>query len=298
MIHFVTSKVVVRLCIGIIGFFTFLIPGSLAAVPDEDSVVQANKALEKALQKGDKAEVDQFLDKEFTWADPEGVIHSRSEFLADLPQPIAVSGGEAQTIERMYGQMAVVQVHNGQAHTMRVWVRRSEGWKALHVGEILQPEKPDASGPGIETPCINPCTIVPFKPKSAAEQAVVKSWQEMETGAYHHHGAEWGAHAADEFQVISSWSDKPFSKVERVTDFDRLGKKGVQTNPVAPVMWVHMWDFDGAIFMLSEHIRYAAKPDIASRVWVNRDGRWLLAVSYHTSIKDVPALAFQTTAPN
>jgi hypothetical protein len=294
---------------GLVGFLigglnVRLIPGSLAAADtDEDSVLKANKALEKALQKGDKADVARFLDAEFTWADAEGVIHTRLEILAELPQPIAISGGEAQTAERMYGQVAVIQVHSGQihggqAHAMRVWVKRSDGWKVLHVAEILQPEKPEAGGPGIETPCVNPCAMVPFKPKSAAERAVVKSWQAMETGAYHHRGAEWGAHTGEEFQVINSWSDKPFSKAERVADFDRLAKQGVQTNPIAPVMWARMWDFDGAIFMLAEHIRYGAKPDIASRVWVNREGRWLLVVSYHISIKDAPTLTFQTTAPN
>jgi hypothetical protein len=294
MNRFATKTVLLQVCVGILA----LMPGSLtAAYKDEDPVLQADKALEKAFQKADKAEVERFLDVEFTWVDPEGIIHSKPEILAELPQPISVSGGEAQVTERVYGQVAVVQVHNGQAHTIRVWIKRSEGWKVLHVGEILQPAKPDAGGHGIETPCINPCTIIPFKPKSAAEQAVLKSWQQMETGAYNHVGAEWGAHAADEFQVISSWSNKPLSKVDRVTDFDRLGKNGVHTNPVAPVVWAHMWDFGNTIFMLAEHIRYGSKPAIASRVWVNRNGRWLLAVSYHTNIKNAPALAFQTTSP-
>jgi hypothetical protein len=294
MNRFAKRTVLLRVCVGILG----LMPGSLtAAHRDEDDVLQANQALEKAFQKADKAEVERFLDVEFTWVDPEGIIHSKSEVLAELLQPVAVSGGETQVTERVYGQVAVVQEHNGQAHTIRVWVKRSAGWKILHAGEIIQPAKPEVGGPGIETPCINPCTILPFKPKSAAEQAVLKSWQEMETGAYNHLGAEWGAHAADEFQVISSWSNKPLTKMDRVDDFDRLGKKGVHTNPVAPVVWAHMWDFGNTIFMLSEHIRYGNKPDIASRVWVNRDGRWLLAVSYHTSIKNSPALMFQTTAP-
>jgi len=289
-----TRMVLLQLCVGILG----LMPGSLAAAnKGEESVLQANVALEKAIQKGDKTAVERFLDMEFTWVDPEGIIQSKPEVLAALPQPVAVSGGATQVTERVYGQVVVVQVHNGQAHTIRVWVKRSEGWKVLHVGEIIQPAKPEVGGPGIETPCINPCTILPFKPKSAAEQAALKSWQQMETGAYNHLGTEWGAHAAEEFQVISSWNNKPLTKVDRVDDFDRLGKKGVHTNPVAPVMWAHMWDFGDTFFMLSEHIRYGSKPDIASRVWVNREGRWLLAVSYHTSIKNSPALMFQTTAP-
>jgi hypothetical protein len=289
-----TKTVLLQLCVGIMG----VIPGPLmAAYKDEDPVLHANVALDKASREADKAEVERFLDAELTWVDPAGIIHSKSEVLADLPQPISENGGEAQTTERVYGQVAVVQMHNGQAHTIRVWVKRSEGWRVLHVREILQPEKPDPGGPGIETPCINPCSILPFKPKSAAEQAVLKSWQQMETGAYNHIGAEWGAHAAEEFQEISSWSNKPLTKVDRANDFNRLGKNGVHTNPVAPVVWAHMWDFGSTIFMLSEHIRYASKPDIASRVWVNRDGRLLLAVSYHAFVKNTPALTFQTTAP-
>jgi hypothetical protein len=87
------------------------------------------------------------------------------------------------------------------------------------------------------------------------------------------------------------------TKSDRVAAYDKLHENGVQANTVAPLVWAHMWDFGDAVFMLAEHTRYAGKPDIASRVWVNRDGRWLLAVSYHTIVKAMPTLTFQTTAP-
>jgi hypothetical protein len=268
-----------------------------AADADEQAVLRANKALEAALQKGDKAETAQLLDAELTWVLPEGVMQTKREVLAKLPALAAVSGGDAQVTERAYGQLAVVQLHSGQAHGLRVWVKRPEGWRLLHVGEIIQPAKPDASGPGIETPCVNPCTTVPFRPESAAEQGALASWQQMETGASNHSGAEWGAHASDEFLVVSSWSNRPMSKADRVAAYDKLRENGVHANTVAPLVWAHMWEFGDTIFMLAEHTRYGGKPDIASRVWVNRDGHWLLAVSYHTIVRAMPALTFQTTAP-
>jgi uncharacterized protein DUF4440 len=268
-----------------------------AAEPEEQAVLRANAALEAALQKADKAETAQLLDAELTWVLPEGVVQTKREILAKLPELVAVRGDDAQVTERMYGQVAVVQVHRGQAHSLRVWAKSAEGWRLLHAGEIVQPAKPDASGPGIETPCINPCTTVPFKPKSAAEEAVLASWQQMETGAYNHSGAEWGAHAAEEFQVVSSWSNKPMAKADRVAAYDKLRENGVHANTVAPLVWAHMWEFGDTIFMLAEHTRYGGKPDIASRVWVNREGHWLLAVSYHTIVQAMSALTFQTTAP-
>jgi hypothetical protein len=264
---------------------------------DDQTVLQGNRALEVALQKADKVEIEPLLDEELTWILPDGVIQTKREVLAKLPQPIAVSGGDAQVTERTYGEVAVVQVHSGQAHVVRVWVRRAAGWRVLHIGEIRQPVKPDASGPGIETSCINPCSMVPFRPESAAEEAVLTSWQQMESGAYNHAGAEWGAHAGDEFLVVSSWSSKPQTKSDRVAAYDKLRENGVHANTVAPLLWAHMWDFGDTIFMLAEHTRYGGKPDIASRVWVKRDGHWLLAVSYHTIVKAMPALTFQTTAP-
>lgn len=270
---------------------------SAATGVDGQALLRANRSLEQALQKRDPLGVERLLDSEVTWVSPEGVIQTKSEVLAEIPRPVVVSSDDDRATEHTYGQVAVVQMHGGQTHVLRVWVRRSSGWRVLHVGEITQPAKPDVSGPGIETPCINPCTIVPFKPTSATEQAVVTSWQQMEMGAYGHSGAEWGAHAADEFQVISSWSNKPQTKADRVAAYDKLRENGVHANTVSPLVWAHMWDFGDTIFMLAEHIRYGGKPDVASRVWVKRDSHWLLAVSYHTTIKAMPALTFQTTAP-
>jgi hypothetical protein len=271
---------------------------SIAATDANDqAVLQANKALEAGLQKADRSEIDPLLDAELTWVLPDGVIQTKREVLGKLPQQVAVSGGDAQVTERIYGPVAVLQVHSGQAHVLRVWVRRAAGWRVLHIGEIRQPAKPDAGGPTIDTACINPCTVVPFRPESAAEEAVLASWQQMETGAYNHVGAEWGAHAGDEFLVVSSWSNRPMTKSDRVAAYDKLRENGVHANTVAPLVWAHMWDFGDTIFMLAEHTRYGGKPDIASRVWVNRDGHWLLAVSYHTIVKAMPTLMFQTTAP-
>jgi hypothetical protein len=269
----------------------------IAADADAEALLRVNEALEHALQGRDQQGTEQLLDPEVTWVSPEGIIRTKSEVLAEMPRPAAVSSGDARVTEHTYGQVAVVQVHRGQAHVLRVWVRRSSGWRVFHVGEIMQPAKPDVSGPGIETPCINPCTIIPFKPTSASEQAVVTSWQQMEMGAYRHSGMEWGAHAADEFQVISSWSNQPLAKADRVAAYDKLRENGIRANTVSPLVWAHMWDFGDTIFMLAEHTRYGGKPDVASRVWVKRDGHWLLAVSYHTIIKAMPALTFQTTAP-
>lgn len=270
-----------------------------AAEPDEQTVLRADKALEAALQKGDadKVEIERLLDPELTWVLPEGVIRTKREVLGKLPQLVAVRGGDAQVTERTYGEVAVVQVHSGQAHVLRVWVRRAAGWRVLHIGEIRQPLKPDAGGPGIETPCINPCRTVPFTPESATEEAVLRSWQQMETGAYHHVGAEWGAHAGEEFLVVSSWSNRPMTKTDRIAAYDKLRETGVHANTVAPLVWAHAWDFGDTIFMLAEHTRYGGKPDVASRVWVKRDAHWLLAVSYHTVIEGMPTLTFQTTAP-
>jgi hypothetical protein len=268
-----------------------------AADPDEQAVLRANKTLEQALQEADNAKTVQLLDAELTWVSTEGIIQTKREVLAKLPKPLVVSGEGVQVTERTYGQIAVLQLHSGQEHVLRIWVRRPAGWRVLHIGEITQPLKPDASAPGIETPCINPCTTVPFRPESATEQAVLASWQQMETGAYNHSGAEWGAHAAEEFVVVSSWSNRPMTKSDRTAAYDKLRENGVQSNTVAPLLWAHMWEFGDTIFMLAGHTRYGGKPDIASRVWMNRDGHWLLTVSYHTIVRAMPALTFQTTAP-
>lgn len=264
----------------------------------KQTVRQANAALELAVKTRDREGLSRIVDTEASWVFPEGVVQTKREILAKIPSLAADSGGDAEITEHNYGEIAVIQVHRGQAHSLRVWAKREGEWRLLHVGEIVQPTKPDAAGPGIETDCINPCKVVPFRPESAVQEEVLASWQQMETGAYNHSGAEWGSHAMEEFQVVSSWSSKPSSKAERVRAYDKLHEDGVRANTVAPMVWAHMWDFKDAVFMLAEHTRYGGKPDIASRVWVSRDGRWFLAVSYHTVVQDVPTLRFQTTGPN
>jgi hypothetical protein len=50
-----------------------------------------------------------------------------------------------------------------------------------------------------------------------------------------------------------------------------------------------MFDFPGAIVMTCLHQPYSGKPIHVSRVWIERDGKWVLVISYQTKIQGAPA---------
>jgi hypothetical protein len=123
------------------------------------------------------------------------------------PKPASGLWSDAKVVEHVYGQAAgqaagqsasqasgasgpagVILIARGKIHILRVWAKRSTGWRLLHINEITQlahAPAGDAAVPseaGVVTPCINPCKSVPFTPPTAADQAAFSSWQQMETG--------------------------------------------------------------------------------------------------------------------
>jgi hypothetical protein len=50
-----------------------------------------------------------------------------------------------------------------------------------------------------------------------------------------------------------------------------------------------MFDFGDAIVMTCLHQPYSGKPVHVSRLWIKRDGHWIMSISYQTTIQDAPA---------
>jgi len=74
--------------------------------------------------------------------------------------------------------------------------------------------------------CQNPCKTLPFKPKTEAEQAIIASWQALETGVTNHDASSWSPHIAEEFVMLGSTNDHPLSKADRIATLNLQKQTG------------------------------------------------------------------------
>jgi hypothetical protein len=283
---FVTSALVLGAVLGSpLGFMSL---GSGAVTADDQSVSQADREFVKAVAKGDTAAVGKILDADFTWTDADGKTRARTEVLDSLPTPALGNETGAQVKQQIHSQVGAVMSGRDKTHVLRIWVRRPAGWRLLVYHEVtLGRQAPGPSGPGVKD-CENPCKTLPYKPRNEAEQAIVASWQALETGVTNHDAATWSPHIADEFVMLGSSNDHPLTKADRIATLNLQKQTGFGSAP-APLVSAQMFDFGDAIVMTSLHQPYTGKPVHVSRLWIKRNGQWIMSISYQTTIEAAPA---------
>ncbi len=285
---FVTSALVLGVVLG--GILAFLSFGSAALAADDPSVLQADREFVQAAGKGDTATVGRILDVDFTWTDADGKTRSRTEVLDSLPTPALGNESGAQVKQHTYSQVGAVMAGRDKTHVLRLWVRRPAGWRLLVYHEVvLGRQAPAPAGPGVKE-CENPCKTVPYKPRNEAEQGIVASWQALETGVTNHDAAVWAPHIADEFEMLGSSNDHPLTKADRIATLDLQKQTGFGSAP-APLVSAQMFDFGDAVVMTCQHQPYTGKPVHVSRLWIKRNGQWVMSISYQTTMQAAPAKA-------
>jgi len=258
------------------------------AADGDAAVMQADRAFVQAAAKGDAAAIGKMLDAEFTWTDADGKTLTREEVLRAVPKGALGDESGAEVSERTYGQVGAVNVGSGKIHILRMWVQRPSGWRLLVYHEVKQLEQPNTSpGSGVKD-CENPCKMVPFKPANEAEQAIIASWQALETGVTAHSAEAWAPHIAEEFVQISSNSDHVISKAGRIETLNKQKASGVGSAPT-PLVSAKMFDFGDAVIMTCLHQPYSGRPIHVSRLWIKRDGKWIMSISYQTAIQAAAA---------
>lgn len=270
---------------------SFVIPsglrGALAAEADP-AVMQADRQFVQAAAKADAAAIGKMLDAEFTWTDAEGKTLAAEEVVRAVPKDALGDESGVEVSERTYGKVGAVNATRGKVHVLRLWIQRADGWRLLVYHEVKQLEQPSTStGSGVKD-CENPCKMVPFKPANEAEQAIIASWQALETGVTAHDAEAWAPHIADEFVQISSNSDHVISKAGRIETLNKQKASGVGSAP-APLVSAKMFDFGDAVIMTCLHQPYSGKPIHVSRLWIKRDGKWIMSISYQTTIQAAAA---------
>jgi hypothetical protein len=283
---FVSSALVLGVMFG--GILTFQSFRSVSVAADDQSVLQADHEFVLAAAKGDTATVGRVLDTDFTWTDADGKTRSRAEVLDSLPTPALGNESGAQVKQQIHSQVGAVMSGRDKTHVLRIWVRRSAGWRLLVYHEVaLRQQASTPAGSGV-TECENPCKTVPYKPKNEAEQAIIASWQALETGVTNHDAAAWSPHIAEEFTMLGSTNDHPLTKADRIATLNLQKQTGFGSAP-APLVSAQMFDFGDAVVMTCQHQPHTGKPVHVSRLWIKRNGQWVMSISYQTTMQAAPA---------
>jgi hypothetical protein len=283
---FVTRALTCGVLVGFLFILHILSPAVLAA--EDQSILQADREFVHASGKGDAATLGRLLDADFTWTDADGKTRTRTEVLDSVPTPAIGNESGAELKQETYGQVGAVMAGLDKTHVLRLWVRRAAGWRLLVYHEVtLGRQTAGPSGSGVAE-CENPCKTVPYKPKNDAEQGILASWQALETGVTNHDASAWSPHIADEFVMLGSSNDHPLSKADRIATLNLQKQTGRASAP-APLVSAQMFDFGDAVVMTCLHQPYTGKPVHVSRLWIRRNGQWVMSISYQTTIRAAAA---------
>jgi hypothetical protein len=273
-----------------VGLMAVVSNDPVSAASDDQEVLETDHDFVQAAANADKATVAKLLDADFTWTDADGRSRERTQVLGSIPPPALGNEAGAEVSQRTYGQVSAVMSGRDKIHVLRIWVKRSAGWRLLVYHEVaLGRQNSGPSGSDVKD-CENPCKTLPYKPRNEAEQAVVASWQALETGVANHDAAAWSTHIAEEFTMLGSTNDHPLTKADRIATLDLQKQTGRGSAP-APLVSAQMFDFGDAIVMTCLHQPYVGKPVHVSRLWIKRDGHWIMSISYQTTIQTAPAKA-------
>jgi len=271
-----------------VGTFVSMSLSPVVLAGEDQSILQADHEFVQAGAKGDTAAVGKVLDADFTWTDADGKTRTRVEVLDSLPTPALGNERGADVKQQTRSQVGAIMSNRDKTHVLRIWVRRPAGWRLLVYHEvILGRQAPGPSGSGVND-CENPCKSVPYKPKNEAEQGIIASWQALETGVTNHDAAAWAPHIADEFVMLGSSNDHPLAKADRIATLNLQKQTGFASAP-APLVSAQMFDFGDAVVMTCHHQPYTGKPVHVSRLWIKRNGQWVMSISYQTTMQAAPA---------
>jgi hypothetical protein len=259
----------------------FLAGTALAVFGQDPNMTRADTAFAQAVAKSDRSALEKLLDADFTWTNAGGKVRTKAQVLRELPKTAIPDARSAESKAYTYGDLGNVQVNLERSHVLRVWVKRSAGWKAIVYQELMSLETPPSFTPGAGKDCENPCKTIAFTPKNDTERQVAMAYSKLETAAHARNSAAFGPMVGDEFVAASSNSDKLQSKRSRMEDFDRSKDGGVAPTPL---LSARMFAFGDAVLMVSEHQPDRGNPLHVTRVWVKRGGSWVETLSYQTAV--------------
>ena len=251
-------------------------------VATSKQIAAADQDFVNAVTGKDNTKLAKLLDDDFSWTNSEGRTLRKSEVLANLP----VFGGAA-TQERQFRIFANnsggVLTQHGQSHTLRFWVKRGPAWRILLYQEVDQLAGTPAPHEG-SSECDNPCKTLPYEPKTDKERAVIASWQALESAVTAHDSATWALHVSDDFTQITSNGTRPLDKAARMKIIDEQKVSGAGSAP-PPLAHADFEDLGDTVVMRCLNHAPEGNAIYVTRVWIERNGHWLLSFSFQTSMQ-------------
>ncbi len=254
---------------------------SVAGAQQDSSLLLADRSFVHAFENKDKAAAAQLLDADLIWIDATGHRLERSEVLEKLP---VVANADVEAPPRTYGETAVVRANRGKMNVLRVWVKRASGWRMLLYQEVLQVEKSEPPAGKTSTECVNPCKTIPFQPQTANEKEAIASWQGVMRAMAESDADAYAPLIADEFTATDTFHDRPYTKVDRLSQIDKQKTTGRRAAP-QELLSAEMFDFGETVMMVAHEQRPGGKSYFNTRMWVKRDGRWQMLFSFNTQIE-------------
>ena len=285
-------------CISNVLFVALLFGGAVVtlgtskpAAAADDPVVQADRALVQALQKGDQAAAEKLLDKDFSWIDSRGIMWAEDEAFEAKLKPLIPDASVATITEHKYGKVVWIQENVDNKYVAHFWVLRPLGWRLLHTNEIAVDKSLAVKEvrPNFAVPCINPCQQIPYQPLTANEKAALDGWLDQEAGNGNH-----DAHLGENLRSVHSENGVQPPKSERMAQTAKaMADPAIRNRPpvgVAPVLWMRSWDFGDAVVSIMLQPTYGGKAYWSSRLFGNHNGFWMMEESYHNTIQAAPPM--------
>ena len=258
----------------------------------EESVAAAERALADALRTGDRAIARKLLSLQFGYTDEAGRTYSRHEFLADLKNLSAATAGDPKLT--MYGLLATVtgerkSADGNAAFFLDIWVKQKGAWRALARHNVVVADGAAAVASSRDEDnaieCTNPCQTMPYRVRSPAEQDVLNSFLAVEKASIAHDAQEWSKHVADEFMLYRS-GYAPIDKAARIAAIEQRKRDGSPVT-VGEIQAVRLSVYgDAAAMITTQMVPDNSRPPYrAARVWVRRNGQWLMTISVQTDIQ-------------
>jgi len=260
----------------------------------EEFVAAADRALGDALRAGDRTVARKLLSLQFTYTDEAGRAYSRHEFLADLKNLSVAKAGDPKVT--MYGLLATVTGERKSAEGnavffLDIWVKQKGAWRALARHNVVVADdaapaaSPSSRDDGKANECTNPCQTMPYRVRSPAEQDVLNSFLAFEKASIAHDAQEWSKHVTEDFVLYRS-GYPPSDKAARIVAIERQKQAGAP-GTVGVIQAVRLSVYgDAAAMITTQMVPDNSRPSYrAARVWVKRNGQWLMTVSVQTDIQ-------------
>jgi ketosteroid isomerase-like protein len=293
--------------LAVAGLLIAVLAESKAQSSGEGALVAAAEAkLGDALRTGDKSASRRLLSLQFTFADENGKVFQRKEFLTDL-KSVAASEAPSDVKVSVYGLVGMVtgsrkSAEGNPVFFLDIWAKQKGSWRALTMQNVALADGDDptaaadpATGGEVKAPttaaaaksgeCKNPCETIPYRVRSPAEQDVVTTLQEIAKAAVARDADEWAKHIADDFVLYRS-GRAPVAKAAAIATIERekSSNAGVAINQIE-AMRLAVYG-DGAAMIVNYVSPDNSRPPFrAATIWAKRNGQWQLVTDVETDVK-------------